>query len=79
MQNLTLENARKEIRRELQMRRKVWKRIPGKDDRFVNPEHQNRYDILKDTLILLEGINNVELHMFKERFNAKKVKQSKLF
>jgi len=79
MQNLTLENARKEINRLLQDHRKDWKRIPGKDERFVNDEHQKRYDLLKDIKTLTESIKQTELHMFKQRWKANQMKQPKLF
>lgn len=46
----------KELRREMKMRRKVWKLIPG-TEKFLDPEHQRRYDILEEILKIFENID----------------------
>lgn len=45
---------RKELRRELVMRRKVWQRVPGMAESFVSMEHQKKYDVLKQLSEILE-------------------------
>tara|TARA_R110000868_G_scaffold50477_2_gene161304 strand:+ start:599 stop:859 length:261 start_codon:yes stop_codon:yes gene_type:complete len=51
----SLKAIEKEITTELKMRRKVWKRIPGMDDQFIDMDHQRRYNILVYLLVILEN------------------------
>lgn len=50
---MTLVGTISELNRELAMRRKVWQRLPGEKERFVNQDHQRQYDVLKNLLELL--------------------------
>lgn len=54
----TLDKAKKELDRELAMRRKVWKTIPGQEGVvFVNMDHQRQYDRLHSVYLALTQIN----------------------
>lgn len=52
--NLELKTLERELVTELKMRRKVWRRLPGCDDRFVDQALQRRYDILLKLLEVVE-------------------------
>lgn len=56
-----------ELKLELGMRRKVWKRRSGGGAKFVDKTHQQRYDTLEELLLLLEvlGGHRVELLQLK--------------
>lgn len=49
-----------ELKTELTMRRKVWKRITGSQDRFIDASHQRRYNVMNDTLLVLEAMTSRE-------------------
>lgn len=49
-----------ELKTELAMRRKVWKRITGSQDRFIDASHQRRYNVLNDALLVLETMTSRE-------------------
>ena len=49
-----------ELKTELAMRRKVWKRVTGSQDRFINAGHQRRYNVLNDCLAVLEAMTSRE-------------------
>lgn len=44
----------KELKKELEMRRRVWRRIPGEESKFVDQMHQHRYDVMNEILIILK-------------------------
>ena len=52
----TLQGAINELKRELIMRRKVWRRVPGSLDQFLDQSHQNSYSAMVDVLAVLEQI-----------------------
>lgn len=56
-----------ELKLELGMRRKVWKRRSGGGAKFVDKTHQQRYDTLDELMLLLEvlGKHRVELLQLK--------------
>lgn len=57
----SLDKAKKEVDRELAMRRKVWKTIPGQEGVvFVNMDHQRQYDTLHSVYLALTQINPQE-------------------
>lgn len=51
----SLKEIEKELTTELKMRRKVWQKVPGFDDAFLDMTHQRRYDILTYLLVILES------------------------
>lgn len=56
-----LAKAKKELERELAMRRKVWKTIPGQEGVvFVNMDHQRQYDTLHSVYLVLTQTNPQE-------------------
>jgi hypothetical protein len=56
-----------EIKTELGMRRKVWKRVTGSQDRFIDPSHQRRYDTLNDLLAVMEAMTSREFEVISAR------------
>jgi len=56
-----------EIKTELTMRRKVWKRVTGSQDRFIDPSHQRRYDILSNLLAVMEAMTSREFEAINAR------------
>lgn len=54
LKTFSLQEIRKEIRRELEMRRKVWQTVSGMPEQFISMEHQRKYDILRQLSIVLE-------------------------
>lgn len=59
MENLFVfnnDNYCSELRKELEIRKKVWPRIPGKDVVFVQHEHQKRFDKMLEILTFFEGL-----------------------
>jgi len=59
-----------EVKTELGMRRKVWKRVTGSQDRFIDPSHQRRYDTMNDLLSVMEAMTSREF----EAINARMAK-----
>ena len=53
-----------EIKTELAMRRKVWPRIYQQSEQFVKPEHQSRYNILKECLAFFEAMTDADFAKF---------------
>lgn len=51
-----------ELNREIKMRERVWKKVPGTKNRFLNPEHQKSYDILKELHGLLSVLGGPTLY-----------------
>lgn len=77
LRTFNLADIRKEIRRELEMRRNVWQTVPGLPERFVSMEHQRKYDILKQLSEVLEHAHENQFHSLTEsaisrRFNSLK-------
>ena len=56
-----------EIKSELAMRRKVWKRVTGSQDRFIDEAHQRRYNTMNDVLSVLEAMTSREFEVIKAR------------
>lgn len=56
----TLSAAIIEVKLELAKRRQVWTRIPGEDIQFIDQEHQRRYGVLADLLIVLQHMQTKE-------------------
>jgi hypothetical protein len=56
-----------ELKTELTMRRKVWKRITGSQDRFIDASHQRRYNVMNDTLLVLEAMTSREFEAINAR------------
>ena len=56
-----------EIKTELLLRRKVWKRVTGSQDRFIDSQHQRRYDIMAELLAVMEAMTSREFEAIKDR------------
>ena len=59
--------ASKELLTELGMRAKVWKRVPGTADRFMDMRQQQRYDIMDTIYEVLEIMTDAEWNQFIHR------------
>lgn len=70
------EAAITELKTELTMRQKVWKKLPGsrnnRDIQFYDRDHQRRYDILLQLLDVLEDLTDMEYNKFTERVERRK-------
>lgn len=44
----------------MEMRRSVWKKVPGTHDLFLDEDHNRRYGILGDLLVLMEHMTDRE-------------------
>lgn len=68
---MKLDDIKKEIRMDLQIRRKVWRKIPG-SDQFLDIEHQRRYDLLEKLHHVLDSITPIEWFRFVGRVEKKR-------
>lgn len=66
LQTFTLEEIKREIRRELEMRRRVWPTVSGMPERFISMEHQRKYDILKQLSEVLDHGNKGFYNVLRE-------------
>lgn len=67
----TRDSAIAELKNELTMRQKVWKRLPGarnnRDVKFMDIEHDRRYAAMLALLDVLEDMTDAEYNKFAER------------
>lgn len=71
-----------ELKRELAMRRKVWREIPGSPGVFVSAEHTRQFAAMQAALDLVEGMTAAEYNQIFNRLAARKEAgeaQGKLF
>lgn len=61
-----------ELHKELKMRKKVWPKVTGFEDRFVSMEQQKRYDVLRQLLDVLEYCPVKEWNWLQERAESAK-------
>ncbi len=68
-----------EIKTELAMRRKVWPRIYQQVEEFVKPEHQSRYNILKECLAFFEKMTDADFAKIASKMDLKSTNEPTLF
>ncbi|MEM6359956.1 MAG: hypothetical protein AAF731_07675 [Bacteroidota bacterium] len=68
----TKKDASGEIRVEMRMRRKVWKMADRSNDRFVNFEHQRRFEIICLVGEVLDVMTEQEWRHFVQRVQSRK-------
>ena len=70
-----------ELTTELNMRKRVWKRIPSQEHRFVDTTHQRRYDVMRLIKKVMVEMTPGELEAIVKRIQNKGIqgKQQKLF
>lgn len=61
-----------ELKTELEMRRKVWRKVPGSRDQFIDPEHERRYAIMLLMLELATVQTDREFLTLTDRLNRQK-------
>ena len=61
-----------ELKTELSMRRKVWRKIHGSQDQFIEIEHQRRYNVMVMMLELMEAQTDRELNLLIDRVRRNK-------
>ena len=61
-----------ELKLELTKRRQVWARIPGESVRFMDLEHQRRYEVLDDIKTFLEQMTPQEFAKVIDRIERKR-------
>ena len=54
MKGFSVEDFRRELAKELEMRSRVWPHITGMPEAFLDAKHQKRYNALKELLLILE-------------------------
>lgn len=60
-----------ELKTELEMRRKVWRRVAGSKDQFIDPEHQRRYNLMVLMLDLYSIQTDREFNLLIDRLRRK--------
>lgn len=68
-----------EIKTELTMRRKVWPRIYQQSEEFIKPEHQSRYNILKECLAFFDAMTDADFAKIASKMDLKSNNEPTLF
>lgn len=71
----------KELKLEINMRKKVWRRISGKEHKFIDITQQQRYNTMRLILKVLSEMSPNELEAIVKRIQSKSIqgKQQELF
>jgi hypothetical protein len=71
-----------ELGTEMHFRRKVWRKVPGSQEQFMEDVYNRRYQITRDMLAVFECMTDMEFSKFAERVSRKEAEalaQTSLF
>lgn len=61
-----------EVERELRMRLGFWKCSDRKNERFIKPQHQQQYDLMKAVKVLLHGMSDRQYLSIQKKIEAQR-------
>ena len=71
-----------ELSTEMAFRRKVWRKVPGSQEQFMEDDHNRRYQATRDMKAIFEAMTDMEFQKIAERVRRKEeeaLAQTRLF
>lgn len=62
-----------ELSIEMGFRRKVWRKVPGSQEQFMEQDHNHRYQTTRDMKVFFEAMTDQEFQKINERIRRNEV------